>query len=345
MSVVHETTPHLRDFLLIKDDDAGAAAATRQQEAVGFMLGTVTHLDMQPSPRHSRAISAVPASRTLLEIIRDEEPSVGLSYKCAVVGQGHCDKDKKSWKSFKDRFRLRRACSTWRSTGQVPSPGFQANKICMPSSSSARYGSGTPTIFDGLSRPENSASMEGEFRDYYSSGRSIAIEPSQASESLQRSPRYTLELPESVTPSEDPPREGIRRLSVVLAEERQLSAREAAAAQEAASGAEQAARMSLMDLLEETEREFGMDGTTRYSAGKDLEAAAEEEECRLDHGGRSVGGGGAEHNCCICMVRHKGAAFIPCGHTFCRLCSRELWVSRGNCPLCNNYILEILDIF
>ncbi|GFZ20126.1 RING/U-box superfamily protein [Actinidia rufa] len=27
------------------------------------------------------------------------------------------------------------------------------------------------------------------------------------------------------------------------------------------------------------------------------------------------------------------------------LCSRELWVQRGNCPLCNGFILEILDIF
>ncbi|KMZ66405.1 hypothetical protein ZOSMA_29G00540 [Zostera marina] len=49
--------------------------------------------------------------------------------------------------------------------------------------------------------------------------------------------------------------------------------------------------------------------------------------------------------CCVCMVRQKGAAFIPCGHTFCRLCSRELWISRGMCPLCNVYILEVLDIF
>ncbi|XP_060180310.1 uncharacterized protein LOC132610076 [Lycium barbarum] len=59
----------------------------------------------------------------------------------------------------------------------------------------------------------------------------------------------------------------------------------------------------------------------------------------------SVGAGAEYNNCCVCMVRHKGAAFIPCGHTFCRLCSRELWVQRGNCPLCNNFILEVLDIF
>ncbi|GMY09807.1 zinc-binding protein A33-like isoform X3 [Fagus crenata] len=49
--------------------------------------------------------------------------------------------------------------------------------------------------------------------------------------------------------------------------------------------------------------------------------------------------------CCVCMERSKGAAFIPCGHTFCRVCSRELWVNRGSCPLCNRSILEILDIF
>ncbi|CAM8996341.1 unnamed protein product [Rhodiola kirilowii] len=49
--------------------------------------------------------------------------------------------------------------------------------------------------------------------------------------------------------------------------------------------------------------------------------------------------------CCVCMVRKKGAAFIPCGHTYCRVCSRELWVNRGTCPLCNRPIAEILDIF
>ena len=49
--------------------------------------------------------------------------------------------------------------------------------------------------------------------------------------------------------------------------------------------------------------------------------------------------------CCVCMERSKGAAFIPCGHTFCRVCSRELWLNRGSCPICNRSILEILDIF
>nr|XP_016477050.1 PREDICTED: mitochondrial ubiquitin ligase activator of nfkb 1-like [Nicotiana tabacum] len=49
--------------------------------------------------------------------------------------------------------------------------------------------------------------------------------------------------------------------------------------------------------------------------------------------------------CCVCMERNKGAAFIPCGHTYCRVCSRELWSGRGLCPLCNRSIYEILDIF
>ncbi|KAI6694458.1 hypothetical protein NL676_022168 [Syzygium grande] len=148
--------------------------------------------------------------------------------------------------------------------------------------------------------------------------------------------------------TEEPAREQTRRLSVALAEERQLSAREAAAAQVAAEAeatlrpaeAEaQPARMSLMDLLEETDRQIGLAGT-QYAGGDGQE---EEEEVEDRGGGR--GRGGEQSYCCVCMVRHKGAAFIPCGHTFCRLCSRELWVSRGNCPLCNNFIVEILDIF
>ncbi|KAK1437372.1 hypothetical protein QVD17_03163 [Tagetes erecta] len=58
------------------------------------------------------------------------------------------------------------------------------------------------------------------------------------------------------------------------------------------------------------------------------------------------GGGDRKYNkCCVCMVRNKGAAFIPCGHTFCRVCSREVFVKRATCPLCNHFISEILDIF
>ncbi|KAL3521908.1 hypothetical protein ACH5RR_014742 [Cinchona calisaya] len=81
-------------------------------------------------------------------------------------------------------------------------------------------------------------------------------------------------------------------------------------------------RVSLMRLLEETD------------------------DC--DHGDMEKDGEkgvGSDSMCCVCMGRKKGAAFIPCGHTFCRMCSRELWLNRGFCPLCNRSILEILDIF
>lgn len=75
-------------------------------------------------------------------------------------------------------------------------------------------------------------------------------------------------------------------------------------------------RVSLMRLLEETDEER-----------------------------REGDGGGCDSVCCVCMGRRKGAAFIPCGHTFCRVCSREVWLNRGCCPLCNRSILEILDIY
>jgi len=101
--------------------------------------------------------------------------------------------------------------------------------------------------------------------------------------------------------------------------------------------------MSLMDLLEESEIEL-----ERSSEVDEVEEKQEHEEEKEEEREEEEGEGSnvkVEHNCCVCMVRDKGAAFIPCGHTFCRMCSRELWVSRGNCPLCNHFILEVLDIF
>lgn len=53
----------------------------------------------------------------------------------------------------------------------------------------------------------------------------------------------------------------------------------------------------------------------------------------------------SEMVCCVCMMKRKGAAFIPCGHTFCRGCARQVWVFRGTCPLCNGNIHEILHIY
>ncbi|XP_051113191.1 uncharacterized protein LOC127239199 [Andrographis paniculata] len=99
-------------------------------------------------------------------------------------------------------------------------------------------------------------------------------------------------------------------------------------------------RTSLMALLAENDWQLGTDDSVYVMRDNIEEIDADEaEEDEIS------GSGAAYNNCCVCMERHKGAAFIPCGHTFCRLCSRELWSQRGNCPLCNNHILEVLDIF
>ncbi|KAL2630799.1 hypothetical protein R1flu_015485 [Riccia fluitans] len=49
--------------------------------------------------------------------------------------------------------------------------------------------------------------------------------------------------------------------------------------------------------------------------------------------------------CCVCMEGRKGAAIIPCGHTFCRTCAWEVWNKRGVCPLCNIKIHSVLKIY
>uniref|UniRef100_A0A0E0B4Z5 RING-type domain-containing protein n=1 Tax=Oryza glumipatula TaxID=40148 RepID=A0A0E0B4Z5_9ORYZ len=68
-----------------------------------------------------------------------------------------------------------------------------------------------------------------------------------------------------------------------------------------------------------------------------------------DHPPTGVGFAGAAAGvggrCCVCMARGKAAAFIPCGHTFCRACARELRAGRGRCPLCNAAIHDVLNLF
>lgn len=112
-------------------------------------------------------------------------------------------------------------------------------------------------------------------------------------------------------------------LATALAAERQMRAAQEVVGPASGGAVEGAARtplrVSLLRLLEES------DGA--------------------DQGTEKGKGAGSDHVCCVCMERKKGAAFIPCGHTFCRVCSREVWLNRGCCPLCNRSILEILDIF
>lgn len=93
---------------------------------------------------------------------------------------------------------------------------------------------------------------------------------------------------------------------------------------------------TLMRLIEETE---GVDLRKKKTRENELNA------CGEGGGNENENENGNDLVCCVCMERNKGAAFIPCGHTFCRACSREMWAKRGSCPICNRWILEILDIF
>ncbi|XP_010496157.1 PREDICTED: death-associated inhibitor of apoptosis 1-like [Camelina sativa] len=115
-------------------------------------------------------------------------------------------------------------------------------------------------------------------------------------------------------------------LAAALAAERNYRTEETVAS---SSGSLTPLRVSLMRLLEETAERVVVEGNETASSSSKVRG----------------GGGGNDSMCCVCMGRKKGAALIPCGHTFCRVCSREVWLNRGSCPLCNRPIIEILDIY
>lgn len=111
---------------------------------------------------------------------------------------------------------------------------------------------------------------------------------------------------------------------------------------------EQGERVSLMALLEQTDRQWSAVAAAPSEQDPAASEPSEQDsfvpEDDAEQAGRGAGaaGGGC---CCVCMARAKGAAFIPCGHTFCRGCARELLAGRGRCPLCNAAIVDVLDIF
>lgn len=91
-----------------------------------------------------------------------------------------------------------------------------------------------------------------------------------------------------------------------------------------------------------TGRDRALGGREEGERASSLMKLLEEEE-----GGDGEGSSGVDRWwwCCVCMGRGKGAALIPCGHTFCRACAREMRAGRGACPLCNRPIADVLDIF
>ncbi|KAJ6348646.1 hypothetical protein OIU77_006260 [Salix suchowensis] len=363
-------------------------------------LETILSMEKQPGQ----------ANQTLMDIIRDEESGSLFGHR-----------DKKSWKAFRDKLRLKRAGSAWTSsvhtpTSDIPIPvenrfrnaniNNASTRSLMARRNSVRFTTVSSVIPPELEESDDNLGMGPSSRPQMtrrSSTRFGSAIPQVQSElthsgdsdvnihevddgppsrrfrpqiSRHNSTRFPVVDPTQSDENDSDPSspEGTTRLGTALAEERLLSAREAVAAQEAAEAAAQAeaaaaaaaeqeaeegampmpgnmetqepVRMSLMDLLEETDRQMGFEGS-RYTMG-DIEACDDDdddEEEEEEEEDRGDGSAAIEYTCCVCMVRHKGAAFIPCGHTFCRLCSRELWVQRGNCPLCNGFISEILDIF
>lgn len=402
----------------------GGILGSGRRDLAGLTLDDVLGTDKKLGP--SPTVAQI--TRTLLDVIRDDPE--GGSFQ-DLLGQ----KDKQSWRSFKERLRRRRESQAWTSTVHTPTSDipitssrsqmsrqsltrFHSTKIvensddqptreihCESPRAEEMHGSDHEVIYDYSSQSCSRSMMmrrtssrfgllgpavppdSTEPEDLAGNVQVKALRPQISRHNSTRlgsspwsrseSARFLTRSESSMVRREDTNGEDnaaiygdelgrrSRRVSVVaLQEDRQLSAREAAASQEAAEAAAAAVadredegsdreetenfeaaqpkRMSLMDLLEETDREMGFVGS-RYVVGDEEDEEEEEEKVVVEE--EEDGEEGGEYSCCVCMVRHKGSAFIPCGHTFCRMCSRELMVARGNCPLCNKFILEILDIF
>ncbi|ESW12624.1 hypothetical protein PHAVU_008G128400 [Phaseolus vulgaris] len=366
-------------------EEMSASDSSRARVLTGLTLDDVLANQKRPSWTPPREPPS--KNRTLLDIIREDETN---------------KKDRRSWKAFKDKLRLKRAGSAWISTIHIPTSDVpipnpnsriftqfgRRNSVRFPSlttsptDSQTQTQTQTPTPTPTPSDSDMSSNyMAHQVEDLNpateESSSPVAAAPAIRPQFSRRgSTRFGGDCGENNTAGTLRPQLSIRNTPNLQSEPykrgrvvtfrdsfddedadeegekpgegRALSAREAVAAQEASEAAAQEAEaeeeqapvmMSLMDLLEETDREMGLEGS-RYilSDDEDFDEDADEED-------DGDGVGSMEHTCCVCMVRHKTAAFIPCGHTFCRMCSRELMVSRGNCPLCNNFILEILEIF
>lgn len=314
---------NLRDFLRIKEEDhrrnlsdtTPSSSGGGRRSSSGLTLSAILSEKTGQPPPSDEPLRRVESNRTLLDIIRDDQTS-GL-------GRSRGD-DRTSWRHLKDKIRLRRrgGCSAW--PDAVPTSSSDVNN-------DNRHRMVTTTATRHHSLRFNSNTDSGESTQPYSGAPIPLSNPRRSTESAS----------ERFQPMSSPPRmrsitnENHRNENEN--EERRSEAVEVEVEVVGDGSPEQPVRMSLMALLAENDRQLGFESSAYVM--DEVEGAEE------DKGTASAGDGVEYNNCCVCMVRHKGAAFIPCGHTFCRLCSRELWVQRGNCPLCNNFILEILDIF
>ncbi|KAF5183811.1 RING/U-box superfamily protein [Thalictrum thalictroides] len=332
MSVLDHS--NLRDLLRVRDNEDDG-----RDSLAGLTLAAVLGCEATISRR---------PSRTLLDIIKDEES--GAAYRGLTPPT---DANKNSWKSFKSRLRLRRA-------GAAFSSSTSSNPIdaCDISIEGCNIRISPPVLVDRPRLLRNITFNHG--RNSYSSSNSPIFSPransstrAESSETGQEEERPERELNSTSNPVEERP---VIEIGVNLTEnpaehehmpqsEVVMNLTESPAERGGNAGEETEVappRVSLMALLEETDWNVGRIGGSTVMDIDEMDEELEGDNKDLVEGGND---GVGEYVCCVCMVRHKGAAFIPCGHTFCRLCSRELWVNRGNCPLCNGFIQEILDIF
>ncbi|KAH6829777.1 hypothetical protein C2S53_010734 [Perilla frutescens var. hirtella] len=315
---------NLRDFLRIKEEDhrrnlnqsTPSSSDGGRRSSSGLTLSAVLSEKIGQPPPVEEPLRRVESNRTLLDIIREDQT--------AGLGRGRED-GRRSWRHLKDKIRLRR-----RGGFPIPSPDVNDSNHHHPAATrhhSIRFNSNTDS--GESSQPDSRAPIP-------------LWNPRRSTESASARFEPVSSTPRRRSVNDDNLQNGNGNGNGNENEERRS---EAVEAEGDGSSPEQPVRMSLMALLAETDRQMGFE-TSAYVMDEDeaeKEVKAETASSSAVCGG---GGNGVEYNyCCVCMVRHKGAAFIPCGHTFCRLCCRELWVQRGNCPLCNNFILEILDIF
>ncbi|PIA36087.1 hypothetical protein AQUCO_03400174v1 [Aquilegia coerulea] len=339
MSVLEHS--NLRDLLRVRDneDDGRDALAGLTLAAV---LGCETANSRRPS-------------RTLLDIIKDEES--GAAYR-GLTPPTDVNRNSTSWKSFKNRLRLRRAGAAF-STSSTSSNPINACDISIEDCDiriSPPILVDRPRVLRSLTFNNARNSNSNSNSPIYSPRANLATR-AESSEIGQEEERPERELARmNSTMEERPAIEMEVNLTENPAEHEQMSAREVVmsltetpaesrgnAVVETEEEVVAAPRVSLMALLEETDWNVGRIGGSMVMDIDEMDDELEGDKLDIVEEGGNEGVG--EYVCCVCMVRHKGAAFIPCGHTFCRLCSRELWVNRGNCPLCNGYIQEILDIF
>jgi len=272
-----------------------------------------------------------PAIRDFLKIPHDADVGEGNS---TSVGGGS---DRTTgWKPLRDRLRLRRAVGAW----QKPKPGAAA--------AHARTNSGDVGNISSANNRSNKYNYSpGEAAAAFS--RTFSRAPSLRAPSLKSTPTFSRVASTRVGPasgsrssSRRPATQDFRDVDGEDEEDDDEEEEEDDDEEEEEKEEAPAAQMSLMALLGQTDDSQWDDDEDEEDGGGGARKKGEGDDDEDDGEGREEE---MVHVCCVCMVRHKGAAFIPCGHTFCLLCSRELWVSRGNCPLCNGFIQEILDIF